>query len=171
MIELMILGFLAESPLHGYELRRKMEGLHGYSRSMSDGTVYPAIKRLVNLGMLSEQVEEGNAGPRKKILSLTGLGRKRLESVLRGASGHFITDQSRFFVVLAFLSQLPSAEERNAVLKRRLDYLDQPKTSFFFENGKPLKAADLNDEYREGIFITARAARNAEIKWLKKKLS
>ena len=46
---------------------------------------------------------------------------------LRDAAGHDITDGHRFFVVLAFLSKLPDAEERDAVLRRRLDFLSGPQ--------------------------------------------
>ena len=59
MIELMILGFLAEGPQHGYELRRRMSQLHGYARLISDGTVYPAINRLIAAGAVTEADEPG----------------------------------------------------------------------------------------------------------------
>lgn len=41
LIEMMILGFLSERSMCGYELRKKMEQLQGYARKFSDGTVYP----------------------------------------------------------------------------------------------------------------------------------
>ena len=40
VIEMMILGFLAEGPLHAYELRRRMERLLGYARAISAGRVW-----------------------------------------------------------------------------------------------------------------------------------
>ncbi|CAM5563929.1 PadR family transcriptional regulator [Streptomyces purpurascens] len=39
MLELAILGFLAEGPLPGHELRRRITHLTGYSRPVSDGTL------------------------------------------------------------------------------------------------------------------------------------
>ncbi len=39
MVELAILGFLAEGPLHGYQLRRRVAHLSGYARPVSDGTL------------------------------------------------------------------------------------------------------------------------------------
>ena len=45
----MILGFLSEKPMCGYELRKKMEQLQGYARTFSDGAVYPALRRLRDL--------------------------------------------------------------------------------------------------------------------------
>jgi DNA-binding PadR family transcriptional regulator len=169
VIELMILGFLAEEPLHGYELRRRMEQLHGYARTISDGTLYPAITRLIKGGLVTRESEPGRAGAPRQTLRLTEAGRTRMLDRLRGADGHDITDGSRFFVVLSFLSLLPDLAERDAVLRRRLDYLEQP-ASFFYDGERPLRAADLTDPYRRGILLSARATSRAERAWIRELL-
>jgi DNA-binding PadR family transcriptional regulator len=169
VIELMILGFLADGPLHGYELRRRMEQLHGYARTISDGTLYPAINRLVAEGLISRRSEPGKAAAGRQTLELTVAGRHRLSQRLREASGHDITDGHRFFVMLAFLSNLSAAEERDAVLRRRLEFLSQP-ASFFYDGDRPLRVEDITDPYRHGILITARATSRAERAWLRRQL-
>lgn len=161
----MILGFLAEGALHGYELRRQMEHLHGYARTISDGTLYPAITRLVKSGFITRESETGTSGAPRQTLHLTDAGRDRLLVRLRDAAGHDVTDGGRFFVVLSFLSMLPLEAERNAVLRRRLDYLEQP-ASFFYDGQKPLRATELTDPYRQGILISARATNRAERDWI-----
>ncbi|SDE32492.1 Transcriptional regulator PadR-like family protein [Glycomyces harbinensis] len=165
----MILGFLAEGPLHGYELRRRMTQLHGHARTFSDGTIYPAINRLVASGAVRREIGPGNAAANRGTLQLTGLGIQRLRRLLRDADGHDITDGSRFFIVLAFLSHLPEEAERQAVLRRRLAFLDQP-ASFFYDGAHPLRAAEIGDPYRRGILITAKAARSTELAWLREQL-
>lgn len=162
----MILGFLAEGPLHGYELRRRMEQLHGYARTISDGTLYPAINRLVASGAVTREAQAGKAGAQRQTLRLTPAGRERLLRRLRDASGHDITDGSRFFVVLTFLSMLPDQDAQHAVLRRRLDFLEQP-ASFFYDGGRPLRAADITDPYRRGILLSARATSRAERAWIR----
>ena len=161
----MILGFLAEGALHGYDLRRRMEELHGFSRPISFGTLYPAIARLAKAGCVRPEVGPGKASAGKITLYLTEAGRAALEERLRSASGTDITDGHRFMVVLAFLSLVPDSTERDAVLQRRLDFLSQP-ASFFSENGRRLKADDIADPYRRGILISARATSRAERAWL-----
>lgn len=161
----MILGFLAEGPLHGYELRRRMEQLHGYARPISDGTLYPAISRLAKAGLVSQVAEPGRAGAARLTLELTDAGRADLEERLRSASGQDITNVHRYMVVLAFLSRLPEKAERDAVLARRLDFLSEPG-SFFYDGDRPLRAADLTDPYRRGILVVARASNRAEREWL-----
>ncbi|MEV0894762.1 PadR family transcriptional regulator [Promicromonospora sp. NPDC050262] len=169
MIELMILGFLAERPQHGYELRRRMEQLHGYARTISDGTLYPAIARLAKAGLVRRATEPGSAGAPRQTLTITDAGRARLLDRLRQVDGHDITDGSRFFVVLSFLSLLPDRAERDAVLRRRLDYLEQP-ASFFYDGDRPLRAADVADPYRRGILLSARATSRAERTWIRELL-
>lgn len=161
----MILGFLAEGPLHGYDLRRRMEELYGYARPVSFGTLYPAIARLAKAGLVQRHTGPGKAGAARVTLTLIPAGRAALHDRLRDASGTDITDGHRFMVVLAFLSLLPLQAERNAVLQRRLDFLTQP-ASFFYEGGRPLKTDEIADAYRQGILVSAKATSRAERAWL-----
>ena len=46
MLELAILGLLIESPMHGYELRKRLTGLLGALRAFSYGSLYPALRRM-----------------------------------------------------------------------------------------------------------------------------
>jgi DNA-binding PadR family transcriptional regulator len=169
MLELSILGFLAEEPLHGYELRRKVARLSGYTRPVSDGSLYPAINRLVRDGLL-ERRQEAGAAAQRNVLTLTSTGRSDLERRLREPAEVDITDLTRFLVVLAFLSFLPDADERDRVLRRRLEFLEQP-ASFFYDGDTPLRRRDLTDPYREGLFVIAGATSTAERRWLRLQLA
>ncbi|MGA4843663.1 PadR family transcriptional regulator [Streptomyces sp. G45] len=169
MLELAILGFLAEGPLHGYELRRRVASLSGHTRPVSDGSLYPAINRLVAAGLLERRAEPGAAAARRHVLSLTGTGRADLLRRLREPAEHDITDSARFGTVLAFLSHLPDAAERHAVLRRRLEFLERP-ASFFYDGDRPLGADDVEDPYRRGMLVVARATSRAERAWLRETL-
>lgn len=129
MLELAILGFLAGGPLHGYELRRRVTRLSGYTRPVSDGSLYPAINRMLDRGLLDRRVEPGAAAAQRYVLSLTDAGRAELLQRLRKPADHEITDSSRFFTILAFLSLLPATPEQHAVLRRRLEFLEEPASS------------------------------------------
>ncbi|MGY1883925.1 PadR family transcriptional regulator [Blastococcus sp. SYSU DS0753] len=169
MLELAILGFLADGPLHGYELRRRVAALSGYARRVSDGSLYPAIARMVKAGLLDRRVEEGAAAAPRYVVSLTGAGREELLRRLRHADEQDVTDPNRFFTVLAFLSHLPDVDQQYAVLRRRLAFLEQP-ASFFYEEDRPLRAAEVTDPYRRGMLVIARATSRAERAWLREVL-
>ncbi|MFF3336353.1 PadR family transcriptional regulator [Streptomyces sp. NPDC002888] len=165
MLELAILGFLAEGPLRGHELRRRVAQLTGYARPVSDGTLYPAINRLARAGLLERSTDPG-AGAARYVLSLTDDGRAEMLERLRKPADHEITDFSRFFTILAFLSLLPDIADQHAVLRRRLDFLQAP-ASFFYDGDEPLRAEQVTDPYRRGMLLTARATSRAERAWLR----
>ncbi|MEU6146691.1 PadR family transcriptional regulator [Streptomyces sp. NPDC047081] len=166
MLELSILGFLAEQPLHGYELKERIKALSGHVRPVSDGALYPAITRLVTAGKLDQRTEPGASAAPRRILSLTDTGRADLLERLRSPKQAEITDHVRFNTVLAFLRHLPDRREQAAVLRRRLDFLETP-SSFFYDGGKPVRAEDGGDLFREGMLRVARATGRAERAWLR----
>ena len=58
ILEFAVLGLLRESPMHGYELRKRLNTSLGVFRAFSYGTLYPCLKTLVANGWLIE--ETGN---------------------------------------------------------------------------------------------------------------
>ncbi|WP_262057500.1 PadR family transcriptional regulator [Streptomyces sp. STR69] len=168
MLELAILGFLAEGPLPGHELRRRVSDLTGYTRPVSDGTLYPAINRLAKAGLLERRADP-RAGAGRYMLSLTEAGRADMLERLRKPADHEITDFTRFYTVLSFLSHLPDVAEQHAVLRRRLAFLEEP-VSFFYDGDRPLRAEEVSDPYRRGLLLTARATSRAERAWLREVL-
>jgi DNA-binding PadR family transcriptional regulator len=165
MLELAILGFLAEALLPGHELRRRVSQLTGYTRPVSDGSLYPAISRLTTAGLI-ERRSDPTAGAARYVLTLTASGRAEMLQRLREPADHEITDFTRFYIVLAFLSQLPDVAEQHAVLRRRLQFLEEP-ASFFYDEDRPLRAEEVADPYRRGMLLTARATSRAERTWLR----
>lgn len=53
-IELAVLGLLHEGPLHGYELRKRLSLMLGWRRVLSYGSLYPALKKMLRTGLISE---------------------------------------------------------------------------------------------------------------------
>ena len=136
MLELAILGFLAEGPLPGHELRRRITQLTGYTRPVSDGSLYPAINRLTKAGLIERRADPAAGG--RPVRAEPDRGRTRADMLqrLRKPADHEITDFTRFFTILAFLSLLPDVAEQHAVLRRRLEFLEEP-ASFFYDGERP----------------------------------
>ena len=55
-LELAVLGLLHESPMHGYELRKQVNGVLGWGRLLSYGSLYPALKKMLRAGWIAEHV-------------------------------------------------------------------------------------------------------------------
>lgn len=172
VLTLKILGFLDDGPLHGYELRRRINELDGPGNQLSDGALYPALSRLETAGYLVRTEEPGARGRRRRRIEITAAGRERLHALLRHPSEAEMSSMPRFLTVLAFLSHLPAAADRAAVLRRRLMILQAPSPAFFYTtDGGPLRAAREPDPYRQGMVRVAGAARRAEINWLRTMLA
>lgn len=169
MLTLSILGFLAERPMHAYELRRHISDLIGHNRPVSDGALYPAINRLRQAGHVERQAEPGDSAPPRQVLRITSAGRAELLRRLSEPKETEITDGGSFFTLLAFLSQVPDPGRQAAVLQRRLDFLTRP-AGFFTRSGTPVRIKDEEDRYRRGMLVMARAAQRAERAWLEEAL-
>ena len=101
---LMILKTLeALGPLHGYRIARRLEQISGNALTLNQGTLYPALVRLEQLGWVSTKWGDSETGRRVKVYALTRAGRKQLqaeEAEWRFAAG--IVD--RFFSISENLS-------------------------------------------------------------------
>lgn len=58
MLELAVLGLLAEQPLHGYELKKRLSETLGPLWGISFGSLYPALRRLERSGAIAETTDD-----------------------------------------------------------------------------------------------------------------
>src|ERR1051325_8153887 len=91
ILEFAVLGLLRESPMHGYELRKRLNTSLGVFRAFSYGTLYPCLKALVASGWLIEGTDgapggvpaAARTGRRAKIVyRLTAAGKEHFEELL-----------------------------------------------------------------------------------------
>ena len=77
---LMILKTLeALGPLHGYRIARRIEQISGNVLALNQGTLYPALIKLEQMGWIASKWGESETGRRVKLYSLTRAGRKQLD--------------------------------------------------------------------------------------------
>src|SRR5579862_5378462 len=79
---LLILTSLAEHPRHGYALIKDIELLSGGRVRMSTGTLFGALRRLLEEGWI-ERFDQDDTSRQKQAYRLTGLGRTQLEQELQ----------------------------------------------------------------------------------------
>ncbi|MEV5711697.1 EamA family transporter [Actinoallomurus sp. NPDC052274] len=166
ILELAILGFLSEHAMHAYELRKRITVLVGHVRPVSDGSLYPALQRLRRQGLVTRRPEPGSGGPARQVFELTDEGQAELRRRLTEPDELEITDRNKYFVLLAFLHLLPSKQAQATVLRRRLEFLDDPGRGFFVHDDRVLRQDELTSPFRSGIQHIARATTSAERAWL-----
>jgi DNA-binding PadR family transcriptional regulator len=147
MLELAILGLLAEQPLHGYELKKRLSETLGPLWGISFGSLYPALRRLERAGAIEETEAPAPAGTGfVPTGSLDGdlaaaRQRRRVRPGRRIRKAYRITEQGRvtfadlltddqtddertFALKLSFCRYL-SGPDRLALLERRRNQLAQ----------------------------------------------
>ena len=130
VLELAVLGSLHETPLHGYELRKRLNALLGMFRAFSYGSLYPCLRQLLADGLIAEEkpaVAESAvalAGRRSKIVyKLTAEGKERLQELL-GQAGPSAWEDESFGIHFAFFRHT-EAEVRLRILEGRPRRLEE----------------------------------------------
>jgi DNA-binding PadR family transcriptional regulator len=72
MLELAILGLLKELPLHGYELKKRLNDTLGHVWGVSYGSLYPALARLERMGAI--EVVNPPAAPQAGAIPMPATG-------------------------------------------------------------------------------------------------
>ncbi|MGQ4514998.1 helix-turn-helix transcriptional regulator [Streptomyces sp. DW26H14] len=132
ILEFAVLGLLRESPMHGYELRKRLNTSLGIFRAFSYGTLYPCLKALVASGWLIEEpgsapedaLAASLAGRRAKIVyRLTAEGKEHFEELLAHA-GPDAWEDEHFAARFAFFGQT-ERDVRMRVLEGRRSRLEE----------------------------------------------
>jgi DNA-binding PadR family transcriptional regulator len=113
VLEIAVLGLLNQSPMHGYELRKRLATLLGTFRAFSYGSLYPTLRRLAEAGWIDEEAplepSTGAARSRraKRVYRLTAEGKEHLETLLADVGPDAFDDEG-FGARLAFFAQTRS---------------------------------------------------------------
>jgi len=68
-LEFALLGLLSQSPLHGYELRKRLIAIYGPFRALSFSVLYPQLRRMLDAGLIEETLsDEGGLSRRSRIV-------------------------------------------------------------------------------------------------------
>ena len=170
MLDFAVLGLLNEAPMHGYELRKQLGARLGTFRAFSYGSLYPALRRMVREGLITEdepQPEPGEARPRRstssrrRVYHLTAEGKERFVEMLADAGPQTWEDDG-FGIHLTFFSRTP-AETRMRILegrRRRVEERREARRSAMARTGEQIDRYTL-ELHRQGLDASER-----EVRWL-----
>src|ERR671936_975069 len=95
-LDALLLAVVAEEPAHGYAIVERLRERSGGAFDLPEGTVYPALHRLEQAGLLKSRWAPG-ATRRRRVYEITARGRRALGS----ARGEWKTFSSAVESVLA----------------------------------------------------------------------
>src|SRR5262245_12218941 len=163
MLELAILGLLLESPMHGYELRKRLTGLLGAFRAFSYGSLYPALRRMQLDGLIVEDAPPGTPMRRRarRVYRLSDEGRKRFSELVADTGPQNYTDDG-FGVHLAFFNRTP-AEARMRILEGRRRQVEERREGL---REAVARASSSFDRYTRQLHQLGLESSEREVKWL-----
>ena len=167
LLEFAVLGLLHDTPLHGYELRKRLGSALGIFRALSYGSLYPCLRSLLAAGLIDESADPvGGAGSvvsrRPRITyELTADGKERFQSLVATA-GPDAWDDDDFDVRFAFFSRT-EAQVRLRILEGRRSRLEERLANV-------REASARNRERMDGYTLALQAhgeeGAEREVRWL-----
>jgi DNA-binding PadR family transcriptional regulator len=187
MLELAILGVLAEQPRHGYELKKRLSDTLGPLWGISFGSLYPALKRLERQGAIEEVEDEGDAtnaptssfvptGSLKGDLAAARMRRPRARTSRRTRKAYRITEAGRALFT-ELLTDEGNDDERSSALKLSFcRYLDPAGRLAFLERrraqltqrlaGERKPATRTIDRYTRALLEHRATSTQHDLEWI-----
>lgn len=78
-LELIVLQLLRAEPTNGYDLSLRIQAVTRDVLNVNAGSLYPALYRLEQRGLIRAKWSETESGRRAKVYSVTATGKKQLE--------------------------------------------------------------------------------------------
>jgi DNA-binding PadR family transcriptional regulator len=162
VLELAVLGLLHEAPLHGYELRKRLNALLGSFRAFSYGSLYPCLKGMLASGLITEGSPAPTKSKRSRIVyQLTADGKDRLHELLADA-GPAAWEDENFGVHFAFFAQT-EADVRLRILEGRRSRLEERLESV---RGSLVRTRERLDGYTLELQRHGLESVEREVRWL-----
>jgi DNA-binding PadR family transcriptional regulator len=164
VLDFAVLGLLNESPMHGYELRKRLSALLGAFRAFSYGSLYPTLRRLAEAGWISE--EPPVDGPevrarRKRVYRITAEGKEHLAELLADV-GPDAYDDEGFGTRLAFFAHTRS-DVRLQILEGRRRRVEEQRDGL---RSTLSRAGERLDRYTRELHEHGLESVDREVRWL-----
>jgi DNA-binding PadR family transcriptional regulator len=114
-----ILGFLMEAEATGYDLKNRFQDPVGFFYRVSDGSIYPALKKLARDGLVTLR-RESQGRRARKVYAISAKGREHFKRMLHEpAQPVFVFDESQ--VKIYFADREPEVALEHMERSRRDD--------------------------------------------------
>ena len=168
LLEFAVLGLLHESPMHGYELRKRLNAALGVFRALSYGTLYPCLRGLLDRGWITEATgpratSAATAGSKRAriVYELSAEGKEQFQELAKQA-GPTAWEDDTFDVHFAFFART-EAEVRLRILEGRRSRLEERLANIRTTSAKNRERID---SYTAALQQHGEDAAEREVRWL-----
>ena len=132
-VKTIVLGSLFDKSLSGYDLKKIFSLSFAFFSGLSYGSIYPALKKLEQAGLISMKLEIQENAPNRKVYTITRAGKQAFLDSLRSPFG--LEGVKNAFLMRMFFFEHLSQPER---LDAANDYLEQVRSvADHLENLRP----------------------------------
>lgn len=164
-IRFVILGFLMQRPLYGYEIKSIIEERMGDWADIKFGSIYYALKTLFEGGFVTKEGTEREAGrPERQVYAITEPGKEEFFRLLHKMWGSMAFPKYDFDLALFFIYFLKKEEVR-AYLARRIAYMEKT-IGYIEEHGKEISSHEYIPPVAQALLNHSEAHFRAERDWL-----
>ena len=165
-IRFVILGFLMQRPMYGYEIKSVIEERMGDWADIKFGSIYFALKTLYEKNLVSKAESEREAGrPERQVYAITEAGKKEFNRLLHKMWSSMAMPQHDFDLALFFISFLDK-EEVGTYLAKRIEYMEGV-IGYIGKHGRELADHPYIPPIAQALLKHSEAHYLAEREWLK----
>jgi DNA-binding PadR family transcriptional regulator len=117
-VDILILGHLARRPAHGYEIKQRVGASIGHTTSLNNNVLYPALRRLEEMGAVESEVVPQQGVPSRRVYRLTDRGLDALRGMLEDFPAELALNDGEFHVRVAYFELIDPAA-RVEILRTR----------------------------------------------------
>jgi DNA-binding PadR family transcriptional regulator len=167
LLEFAVLGLLHETPMHGYELRKRLNAALGAFRALSYGTLYPCLRELLEWGLIAQAVATqhvaATSGSKRAriVYELTADGKEQFQELVKEA-GPTAWEDDTFDVHFAFFART-EAEVRLRILEGRRSRLEERLATIRTSSAKNRERFDT---YTAALERHGLDSAEREVRWL-----
>jgi DNA-binding PadR family transcriptional regulator len=120
-VEIIMLAVLRAGPVHGYELKRRVQ--RTTLTALSNNSLYPILRRFEQNGVVTKTVEAQSGRPDRNVYTITDAGRGLLTELISVLPPQLAANDEDFLVRVSFFHELQPAQ-RLAILAARASVVD-----------------------------------------------
>ena len=117
--QLLFLGILRQQDMHAYQLYELLEAHTNTYLPLKKSTVYSALKRMSDEGLINVDIERVGNRPERQVYSITPLGEKQFMTLLRENIEAYTTPILSNLVGIGFMDALPAKDRHELLMSRR----------------------------------------------------
>ncbi|GAA1540388.1 MULTISPECIES: PadR family transcriptional regulator [Kribbella] len=161
VLELAVLGLLHEAPMHGYELRKRVNAQFGWGRVLSFGSLYPCLKAMLRTGLIATEAGTPDGRRPKIVYSITADGKDHFAHAMHDA-GPSAWDDDTFGVRFSFFGRTDPAT-RLRILEGRRARMEERLANF---RAAMSRTAERVDAYTLELQRHGLESAEREVRWL-----